>query len=104
MRNILSDIKAKQPNRYYETALMLTWEKALNFGKEDRNIDDSWEQKLATEWAKRLGKAFGSKLAMQPKVAAMALELYSEKLVTDLNEYWEGYDPEQHEADDNDAF
>lgn len=102
MRNIYTEIKAKRQNRHFEYAVGLTWEEAQHFGKEDRVIDDSWESKLANEWSKRFGKTFGYKLAEHPKIAAMALELYSEKLVAGLVEEWGNYDDEEVTLEPND--
>ena len=104
MRSIYAEIKSKYEYGHYDYALGLTWEKAQQFGKEDRIIDDSWELKLANDWSKRIGKTFGYTLVKQPRIAAMALELYSEKLVAGLVEEWKNYDDEEITLDANDPI
>lgn len=88
MRNIFSEIKSTNPQHFEEFCLKLDWQKAQNYGKEDRVFDDGWLVQRATEWATRLGKTFGSTFATQPDVAAMALEIYSKGLVDGLKELW----------------
>lgn len=50
--------------------------------------DDSWAEKLAQDWVRRLVKAFDKKLIEQPGIAARALELYSDRLPLELARLW----------------
>jgi hypothetical protein len=91
MRNVLKDIQENIPKNFYAYALSMTWEEAMGYGKEDRVIDDAWERKLALNWSKRLGKAFGSKAVDLPTIFAMAIDLYSARLTSNLMEHYGVY-------------
>jgi len=52
------------------------------------NHDEEWEERQAREWMERFVKAFGTKLAEQPEIAARALRLYSERLPIELVRQW----------------
>jgi len=88
MRNIYNDMKDKNPDEHFGNAINQSWEDAQKFGKKDREFDDGWERKLALDWAKRIGKTFGTKPTAQPMIFAMALEEYSENLVSNLTDRW----------------
>ncbi len=88
MRRKLEEIKAWSPQHWEAWCTSSTWEKAKKFGQEEREVNDGWKEKLAKQWTDRLGVAFGTKFARQPEIAAMALELYSEKLVESLCDEW----------------
>lgn len=94
MRNVLTKIKDKYPKRYKQVALTYTWEKALQFDIGETVRDDSWEDLLAKNWARRLAKDFGNKAATQPNTFAKAIEIYSTRLPGSLAEYW-GYVDEE---------
>lgn len=86
MRTKLKDIQTDEPEDWRSEALALSWREAQRWGKEEMEYDDAWQEKLAREWSRRLGKTFGTKLADQPELAAKALAFYSEKLTEDLGE------------------
>lgn len=96
MRNVLAQYKNDLSTNYKSMILMMTWEEALKKSLGERVIDDSWEQRQAKEWAKRLGKTFGKKPSTQPYIFALALEIYSEPLKKGLIEEWK-YDLENTE-------
>ncbi len=93
MRNVLADMKSKLKDRYLDVAMGLTWEKAHRFGKDEITRDNSWEDHLAKEWARRLAREFGNKAATQINAFAKAIEIYSSKLPDALAEEW-GYKPD----------
>lgn len=64
-----------------------SWEEAKR-GSYEGERDEKWEQKLAIDWQKRLVRAFDKKFAEQPRIAARALELYSERLPHELIRSW----------------
>jgi hypothetical protein len=67
----------------------LEWE--WRDAKQDKQAvipDDSWAEKLAQDWVRRLVKAFDKKFIEQPGIAARALELYSERLPLELARLW----------------
>lgn len=66
----------------------LTWAEARRYGQKPTDYDEDWKERQAIVWAKRLAKAFGKKWGMQPEVAAMAIEMYSEGLPEQLIEEW----------------
>jgi hypothetical protein len=88
MRNVYSEMQKKTPQQCKKYSLGLTWEEAQKYGQEDRVIDDEWERKMALEWSKRLGRAFGTKAATQPNIFAKAIGLYSENLENNLMEWY----------------
>lgn len=89
MRKQLEAIKEWSP-KYWETySLRLNWDEAKKFGQPEREINDLWKEKLVQDWVNRLGRAFGTRLATQPEIAALALERYSERLVEGLCEEWQ---------------
>jgi hypothetical protein len=47
---------------------------------------EGWKEKQAKEYARRLAKTFGKKLATNPELTARAIQLYSEKLAASLHE------------------
>lgn len=85
MRSQLWAIQEGEPDDWKSLALEMSWREAQRYGKDEAmEYDDSWQERQATEWSRRLGKAFGTKFAEQPEVAARALELYSERLAKEL--------------------
>lgn len=90
MRNVLVKMKEKFLERYFDEALSYTWEDAQRFDKEQITRDDSWEDKLAMNWSRRLAREFGTKAASQHAAFAKAIEIYSSSLPMNLSEYW-GY-------------
>lgn len=86
MRSQLKVIKADYPKDWQSESLALSWKEAQRWGKKDMEFDESWQDKLALEWSKRLGKTFGTKLAEHPEIAAHALSLYSERLTAELGQ------------------
>jgi hypothetical protein len=69
----------------------MTWEEVKRGAVKERPKNEEWEEKQAREWARRMGKAFGNKLARQPSIFARAVELYSEGLPGRLVEEWDDY-------------
>jgi hypothetical protein len=90
MRNVLVKFKEKFHEKYFDEALSRTWENAQRFDQGEVTRDDSWEDKLAMQWSRRLAKEFGMKAAIQSTAFAKAIEIYSSKLPMNLTEYW-GY-------------
>lgn len=88
MRKKLEEIKAWTPLHWEAWCQNSNWEQAKKFGQAEREISEDWKEKLAKKWTDRLGVAFGTKFAQQPEIAAMALEMYSEKLVSGLCDEW----------------
>ncbi|MFD2190014.1 hypothetical protein [Pistricoccus aurantiacus] len=99
MRSQLKIIQESEPEDWQSEALGMTWKEAQQFGKTKPDHGDDWMEKQALEWSQRLGKAFGTKLATQPEIAARALELYSERLAEQLAEHWRGPEDEDLEPD-----
>ncbi|TAN28266.1 MAG: hypothetical protein EPN31_08915 [Castellaniella sp.] len=90
MRNALVKLKEERevtPEYYTEDFTEWTWEEARKGVEASRVIDEDWEGVLALEWAKRMSRTFGDKLVKQPEVFWKALEIHSEKLVNDLEDY-----------------
>jgi hypothetical protein len=90
MRNVLVKFKEKFHEKYFDEALSSTWENAQRFDQEEVTRDESWEDKLAKNWSRRLAREFGMKAASQPAAFAKAIEIYSSNLPINLAEYW-GY-------------
>lgn len=55
-----------------------------------------WVEHRARDWAQRLGKAFGNKLALNPQMVLRAFELYSSNLMEQLETLWK----EEHGVSD----
>lgn len=99
MRSQLYEVKKGEPDDWQSIALTLTWREAQQYGKDKIvKYDNSWQEWQAAEWSRRLGKAFGTKFAEQPEIAARALELYSERLVEELGPIFQ--EPEDLEESD----
>lgn len=96
MRKTLKTLLEQYPQ---EECTELPWRYALKLSQGEREIDDSWRNKQITEWAKRLKKTFGVKPVNQPELFWDALEVYSPKLVRELQEYL-GVVPDDFENDD----
>ncbi len=90
MRNVLVKFKEKFHEKYFDEALSRTWEDAYRLDQGEITRDDSWEDKLAINWSRRLAREFGMKAATQPTIFAKAIEIYSSKLPINLTDYW-GY-------------
>lgn len=88
MRNVLVKFKETFHEKYFDEALSRTWEDAQRLGRKEVTRDDSWEDKLALNWSRRLAREFGMKAATQPTAFAKAIEIYSSKLPINLTEYW----------------
>lgn len=93
--------KQKLVARGVENIGDMTWEKARRLAAGDdsdmRERDDDWTEQEARKVADKLHKHLGPKAAGQVEVFALALEMYSERLVRDLAEYWK--EQEDAEAD-----
>jgi ParB-like nuclease domain len=100
MREKLREIREHFKNSDYwmTIAMGMPWEEAQAFGRAliERGNND-WQEKIALDWSRRLGKTFGTKLATQPEITARALELYSEKLTKDLANWWSEIAQEEDE-------
>lgn len=102
MRERLRELMAMERFKEFgvgkNAALGMSWEEAQDYLKPkiDRGSDD-WQEKIALDWSRRLGKTFGTKLATQPEITARALELYSEKLTEDLACHWSDLVQTEHE-------
>ncbi len=59
MRNVLVKFKEKFHEKYFDEALSSTWEDAQRFDQEEVTRDESWEDKLAMNWSRRLAREFG---------------------------------------------
>ena len=68
------------------------------------DYDDRWMEKQAHDFAKRLAKTFGTKLAKNPAISARAIELYSEKLPMRMLEFWRDEVAAKVEEWDNEEF
>lgn len=101
MRNVLVKFKEKFDEKYFDEALSRSWEDAQRFDRGEVTIDESWEDKLALNWSRRLAREFGKKAAIQPTIFAKAIEIYSSKLPMNLAEYW-GY--KNYEIDPESEF
>jgi hypothetical protein len=100
MRTKLKEIQEGKPEDWRSEALAMSWREAQRYGERpEKDYDDSWQEKLAIDWKKRLGKTFGKKLAEQPDITARAIELYSEQLSEQLGRYLYNPDDELEEAD-----
>lgn len=88
MRNVLLRIKNLEPNKHKDEILNMTWESAQQGKKERLEYNDCWEEKIARQWSQRIAKTFGTKAATQPDIFARAIEIYSERLPTDLLSNW----------------
>ncbi|MBE0508025.1 MAG: ParB N-terminal domain-containing protein [Marinospirillum sp.] len=86
MRQVVARMKEDDPEGWQEEALDLTWKEAQNYGKEQRQFSDDWEEKQAQDWAQRLAKTFGKKPSGQPDIFLRAVELYSPKLMQEIQE------------------
>jgi len=78
----------------------LTWAEAKRYGQGSSERDDAWEEAIIADWARKLGKTFGSKWPELPQLAARAIERYSERLPEKLIEVWK----DDLFYDDNDEF
>lgn len=87
MRTKLKELQDEFGDTWKSEVLSITWEEVLS-GKKRTEYTDDWQEKQAMEWAKRLGKALGSKPVGNPLVFARAVEIYSEDLANSLKEYW----------------
>ena len=85
--------------------LDMTWsdaKKRMN-GTPSGDWEDTKMDKLATEYARRLGKAFGKKLSDNPTLAWRAYEMYSENMARRIEEWLkEGWEHDDSEEDDDD--
>lgn len=102
MRNVLVKMKEKFLDGFLKKALSYTWEDAQRFDQREVTIDESWEDKLAKNWSRRLAREFGMKAATQPIAFAKAIEIYSSKLPMNLAEYW-GYKEYKEYKDDEES-
>lgn len=64
----------------------LTWCDVKWEQRGDREVDEAWEERLATEWAERLRKVFGDKPNSQPDVFMSALEQAYPRLLPEPDE------------------
>jgi hypothetical protein len=100
MRTKLKEIQENEPENWRSEALSMSWRDAQRYGeRSEKDYDDSWEERLAMDWQRRLGKTFGKKLAEQPEVTARALQLYSERLSEELGRQLYNPDDELEEPD-----
>jgi ParB-like chromosome segregation protein Spo0J len=88
-----------------------SWWKALSAarGQERFDMDDDalevWKQEQAESYAERMAKACGPKLPNQPEIAALALERYFGRRLTDLvTELRQIVPDEESEAGERDDF
>ncbi len=76
----------------------LTWAEAKAFGKGWEPGGEAWEEAVVSDWAQRLAKEFGNKWGRSPRLAALAILRYSERLPPKIVEAWQsesvldGYD------------
>lgn len=89
MRSAAIKIQAAHPDRPLDD---LRWREADKLAKgmelSQEIGSDDWVEAEAQKIANRLCKTFGDRLAKQPEVTARALEIYSQKLVSDLAEWF----------------
>lgn len=85
MRRELKRITTETPE---VNPVELSWDEVKKGQKEAPDKDDKWLDKQAKDWAKRLAKTFGKKMAVNPAITARAIEMYSEKLPVRLLESW----------------
>jgi ParB-like chromosome segregation protein Spo0J len=86
MMNRLREIVEIDPDVSAADLAERGWAEARTLGKPERAVDDEWANKVATEWARRLGKTFGDKLAKNPALLLDALVIYSENMTLRLYE------------------
>ena len=86
MRRVAARMKEDDPEGWQEEALGLTWKDAQSYGKEERKFTEDWQEKQAQDWAERLAKTFGKKPSRQPDIFLRAVELYSPKLMQEIQE------------------
>lgn len=87
MRKQLNVIREAEPDDWSEVVSEMTWKEAQRYGQAERVIDDEWQERLAREWSRRLGKTFGKKPTSQPEIMWRALELYSPQMVGAIQEH-----------------
>lgn len=91
MRKTIEDLKKIDDGGFAGPgveALAVSWEQAKKLATGSREIDDTWIEKQAQDWADRLIKTFGHKLAQNPETTLKALELYSERLPERMAQLW----------------
>lgn len=66
----------------------ITWDQAKRLIMGERIVDDEWVEKTAADWAKKLAKTLGNKLAQNPQMTLRALEIYSDRLPARLVEIY----------------
>lgn len=90
MRKIVSELSIVDPGDWDPRVdpLEITWAEAKGRTMGEQPVDDAWIERQARDWAQRLGRTFGDKLARNPEMALMALSFYSENLPSRLVEIW----------------
>jgi ParB-like chromosome segregation protein Spo0J len=83
----LQELRELDPEDFPEDFSSWTWKEALEDSRAVKNYDDDWREKQSQEWARRLSRTFGDKLASQPEVFLKALEMHSPRFVSWLEEY-----------------
>jgi hypothetical protein len=70
-------------------------------GKQDMTTDErqAWLDELADGWADRLAKTFGTKMASQPEVAAVALAHHFGRRLPELARYLRDHLPEDEDRE-----
>lgn len=89
MRKVHEGLTVVEPGDFgpRDDTLAMTWEQARKKSMKQQDVvDEEWIAKVADDYARRLGRVFGTKLSKNPQLTLMALELYSEKLPARLVE------------------
>jgi ParB-like chromosome segregation protein Spo0J len=85
MRAELARVTSSEPEK---NPLELTWDEVKQGVKPPLDPEERWLEKQAADYARRLAKTFGVKLAKNPTLSARAIELYSTNLPKRLVECW----------------
>jgi hypothetical protein len=101
MRKELKRIITENPE---VTPVEMTWDGVKRGTRKVVDYDERWMEKQAHDFAKRLAKTFGTKLAKNPAISARAIELYSEKLPMRMLEFWRDEVTAKVEEWDNEEF
>jgi hypothetical protein len=100
MRSKLMEIREDKPEDWYTECLFMPWRDAQRYGQsQDKDYGGSWQETMAMDWQRRLGKTFGKKLAEHPEITGRAIQLYSERLAEELGYFLYNPDDDLEEPD-----
>lgn len=67
----------------------LTWAQVKDRNRDVTEWDEAKDERIISEWADKLGKAFGREWGRQPQLAARAIERYAPRLPRKIAEAWQ---------------